>query len=1329
MRYSKVALVLMAFVSVVAVGIVPAHAQVASAVIREGDPNVVPGFGPVGSIDGPEVNGIGGWGLMFTATDPNSVARDMVWGSVDGIVTPSVYFMEGTYAGITQTSWEFAFGLSDTGDVGYSASGTDPNAQSIDSVFINSSLVAVRYTSPPPPLDSLFWSFASAPGLTAGGDFWFIGGLNEAPSSSSTNRGLFDGSGQAHWIGGDELPGMPAFIDPGTTPSFDTRFSPYSGLYISEVEAETTGTGVPSTANNCLIMNDAVAVIGGGLVIEASPVPASAGGLAGENWDNFDYFSINDMGEYIFTGDTDASTSADEIVVVSGQIAMREGDLAGVVPVSGSIEMAAMNQSGDWAVVWDVNDPNAGNVEALIVNGDLVLTEAVDDIDIDGDGTPEPGARISGTSAFAGTRALRVANRDPNGVFNVWVVGDVSDNGATEAEMLLKLEIQGPAGTDGDLQLVVADSPDPLVTLPGKITYNVSVRNNGGTPLTGVSVVSTLDNALVFDGANSDPIAVHSGDPTGGTVTAAIGNLAAYGVTSYKFVVDAANPGDVTTTSVASANEADPIPGNNNATNDTSVGSSTDLSIELADSPDPIYDPNGIVTYTVTVTNGGPSDATGVVATVTLDANTSFISSTLATHDGAPTGGVATANIGAMADGANVVFDVVAQVLSQSSVTLNGEVTGTEDDPLLDNNTASEETLFELTADLEVGLTDAPDPVLPVGGQITYTVDVINNGPSPATGVNLDVTLDANTAYVSNTGGASHDGSPTGGGVSLAIGAMAIDGIVSFQIIVDTLVEGTVIAAGTVTGSGTEVDPDAANNAGSTSTAVVNDLGGFAVGLYSNIAGHPTNTVPGVPGVSWQNFDRPYRSPNTRLWILSADTDEGTSADEYIIVGSQCGGSLFAQEGVTTLDPNVIGDQIGFIDQKLSINDAGDFAFTTNTNGATSADEVVVKYEAAGDKYVTIAREGDAAAPTGGNYGSVLGSANITNTGFVWFIGDTDLSTAIDYFVFEKNGNSVVLQEGVDIPSGSLGVDPNEAWDNFDSTDLSVDATGATYAVEGDLEGDTSTDKIFAVNNDVKTQEGIVIPGSGFTSPADALSPNDYGRIFSDGTWMVRGGNDDNQDWVVRDGAVLAKTGDPIALGNPELYDDAPFSVTFFLFAANNNGHYIIGGTTNASNDASNAVLVLDGKTVISREDDVIDLNGNGLLDDPTRIRTYGNDDLILTDDMQAYVVVTMRDINDDGSNTDVGDAFIRFNLCGVATSFCADLNADGLVDATDYDIFRAAFGRTSCETEYHACADYDGDGTVTFLDYREWVRCYREALPATQLNKDGSATTGTARQ
>ena len=70
----------------------------------------------------------------------------------------------------------------------------------------------------------------------------------------------------------------------------------------------------------------------------------------------------------------------------------------------------------------------------------------------------------------------------------------------------------------------------------------------------------------------------------------------------------------------------DPNTANNTDTEDTTVTPVADLVISKSDSPDPVY-AAGTLTYTITVTNNGPSTATNVVVTDTYPSDFSFVSS------------------------------------------------------------------------------------------------------------------------------------------------------------------------------------------------------------------------------------------------------------------------------------------------------------------------------------------------------------------------------------------------------------------------------------------------------------------------------------------------------------------------------------------------------------------------------------------------------------------------------------------------------------------------------------------------------------------------------
>jgi uncharacterized repeat protein (TIGR01451 family) len=1280
---------------VIGIGATPVTAQVASSLINVGeqlDPVGLPGWN-VSSVSAATVNGRGGWAIHLATTNAGTTLS-RIWGSMDGVATPSVLATEGLHAGFTQNAFETRVGVDDLGNTCYSASGT--SATGTDSAWLNTNALAIQGQAlPAGPLSSRFWTFASAPTMSASGTPFFVAGTAATSGGSATARGLFNGTGDALVYSGREYLNLPAPIDDaGTSPGFSYKVSDGAHQFIGDVILETSGTGVPSTQDTAVMLTGEGLLISGQLVQEGKLVPVAAGGNGTENWANFDYYGVNEMRDYLITGDTSAATTADEFVIKNGQIVLREGGTAGAFNVTADIEGADLNESGDWVVVWDVST----TVEALVFNGVVVLREG-QAVDFDGDGLVDPTALITELAGPSITgENFGIGNRNASGNVSIYFLADVSLNGAAAVRGVYQLVLAAPAGTPDDLQLVVTDSPDPQTNVPGDVTYSVAVRNNGNTTKTGVVVTSNIDAALTFNAGASDAIAVHNL----GVVTANLGTFGPYEVKSYKFVTSAAAAGSVTTTTSVTANEADPVPGNNTATNTTDVGKLTDLVITITDAPDPLTVPNGSIVYTVQVTNNGPSAATGVVATLNLDPTTVF-SAGSSTPGVVHNSGVCTYSIGALAKDATVSFTVGVTTTTQGLLSANGSVTGVEPDPFLPN-TDTETTLYQLTTDLSIAIADSPDPVSPPGGQITYAVKVRNAGPSGATNLTATLELDPTTSFVSASSPAVHDGSPMGGVVSVSYAALASAGTNGFTVVVDTHEAGRPVALGEVTGGGNETDPSLANNERPVATLVYTKTVGLPVGVFSTIAASSTSDVPGLPGAKFDSaggFDRPYRSPDGKRWIISADTTLGTATDEIILTGTACGSSVAAQEGVTTLN---LGDHVGVFDTELSINDAGQFAFATNTDAATTQDEVIVAWN--GTQFVTIAREGELAGPTTFNYqGDNLHSPQIIANGQVWFITDTtNPDTNTDFFVLWKNGNAVLVQEGVTIPTGQAG-GASALWQVFDTGDLSVDATGAHWALQGDTnDADTTVDDIFVYDNNVVVQENKVLPGTGFTEGVDSGDTVAYGRVMSNGDWIARGDNNDEQDWVLKDGGLLNYVDGPMFTGSVELFDDAPFAAGFFGFAGNNHGDTVVAGTTNASEDRSNAALVLNNELVVVREDDPVDLDGDGLFDDGVRVHTFGTDDVFLTDDMQLYFSCTLRA---DGGTADIGDAYLRVNLCNVS-DVCGDLDHDGDVDASDYTLFRGAYAKGECQPGYLICADFDESGVVGIADYQAWLACYR---------------------
>ncbi len=376
---------------------------VGRAILREGEQ--LAGADPgqiITGISNTAVNHQRGYAALLLTSD-GLTSLHHVWGDPDGDgPDPSgIVRTESTIGTLEQTSYEGFFGYSTAvNDACYSAicTDTDTGTSGLDSAWRGGTPIAVE-GQPYPNEAGNFWIFGSRPGSFADGTLTFVGGFSTSPTGPTQNRGLYVGDAATPvLVGGDMVPLIPAPLDPAGPVSFDYRFSASGTNYLTEVTAG---------GNAYMVMNgvglELVTLVGEGL-----PIPAEIGGLVGESWDNFDFVGITEDGHFFFSGDSDADVSMDEFVVVDGGILLREGDatLDGDV-LTGAIEGGYMNEDGDVALIWDIEDGGGGSLEALIVNGHVYVTEG-DEIDFDGDGAVDAGTRLDN---FTGISSLTMTDR------------------------------------------------------------------------------------------------------------------------------------------------------------------------------------------------------------------------------------------------------------------------------------------------------------------------------------------------------------------------------------------------------------------------------------------------------------------------------------------------------------------------------------------------------------------------------------------------------------------------------------------------------------------------------------------------------------------------------------------------------------------------------------------------------------------------------------------------------------------------------------------------------------------------------------------------------
>ena len=155
------------------------------------------------------------------------------------------------------------------------------------------------------------------------------------------------------------------------------------------------------------------------------------------------------------------------------------------------------------------------------------------------------------------------------------------------------------------------------------------------------------------------------------------------------------SPSVSNTATISTSPVLDPNAPNDAATDVDTVGTSADLSITKTDALDPVALGND-VTYTITVTNNGPSDAVGVVVTDTLPGFTNFVSAVPTQGSCSAAAGIVTCPLGGLAAGAAATITVVVATTVAAVITNQASVTATTPDPVPANNDALQDTTVDL---------------------------------------------------------------------------------------------------------------------------------------------------------------------------------------------------------------------------------------------------------------------------------------------------------------------------------------------------------------------------------------------------------------------------------------------------------------------------------------------------------------------------------------------------------------------------------------------------------------------------------------------------------
>ena len=124
------------------------------------------------------------------------------------------------------------------------------------------------------------------------------------------------------------------------------------------------------------------------------------------------------------------------------------------------------------------------------------------------------------------------------------------------------------AGGSADLSITNTDTPDP-VTADSPVTYTFHVTNGGASNATNAVVTDTLPPNVIFGSASAS-----QGSCSGTTtVTCTLGGIANAGSATVTISITPIAPGTLSNAASVSANETDPNPANNSASQSTTVKS------------------------------------------------------------------------------------------------------------------------------------------------------------------------------------------------------------------------------------------------------------------------------------------------------------------------------------------------------------------------------------------------------------------------------------------------------------------------------------------------------------------------------------------------------------------------------------------------------------------------------------------------------------------------------------------------------------------------------------------------------------------------------------
>jgi uncharacterized repeat protein (TIGR01451 family) len=390
----------------------------------------------------------------------------------------------------------------------------------------------------------------------------------------------------------------------------------------------------------------------------------------------------------------------------------------------------------------------------------------------------------------------------------------------------------------------VTKTGPPTAAAGSNVTYTITVANAGPDAADNVTLSDTLPAGTTFVSfvQNNGPVPACSLPPmgSGGTVFCNFTTLTSGTSAQFTLVIQAGTSTPINNTASATTDSFDSNGANNSSTASTTVTASADLTITKTGPANAAAGSN--VTYTILLTNNGPSGAQTVSLSDAVPVNTTFVSFAApagwsATTPAVGGTGTVTASNPLFAAGTSATFTLVVNVNSGTTVgtiiSNTATATSTTADPTTPNTSTTNASVVTGLADLLVTKTTS-QPVVPANTNATFTITITNLGPSIAVGTTLIDTIPANMTFVSAT---PSQGTCSGmGPVTCNLGNLNSGSNAIVTVVARTGNNAAGPTTNTATVSSATTDPNPANNtATATFVAVIPTLSHLILGLLAAV--------------------------------------------------------------------------------------------------------------------------------------------------------------------------------------------------------------------------------------------------------------------------------------------------------------------------------------------------------------------------------------------------------------------------------------------------------------------------------------------------------------